>query len=110
MIPHRGSAELPPRGARDTTVFGAHVPNADPISEATARGADAVQFFLSDPQSWRKPPPRDDAATLRASALPLYVHAPYLVNVARHQLVRLGPVFGIVDDGEDAACEWQHGV
>ena len=63
-------------------LLGAHVPNADPIAEAKARGADAVQFFLSDPQSWHKPKPREDAALLRDSTLPLYVHAPYLVNVA----------------------------
>jgi deoxyribonuclease-4 len=44
-------------------------------------GADCVQIFLSDPQSWRKPPPRKDAAELIASPLPLYVHAPYLINV-----------------------------
>jgi deoxyribonuclease IV len=40
-----------------------------------------VQVFLSNPQDWRKPAPRDDAAELRASPLPLYVHAPYLINV-----------------------------
>jgi deoxyribonuclease IV len=37
--------------------------------------------FLSDPQGWRKPPPREDAVDLRRSAVPLYVHAPYLINV-----------------------------
>lgn len=62
--------------------LGAHVPNADPLAAAAARGADAVQFFLSDPQSWRQPKPRSDATDLYHSTLPLYVHAPYLVNVA----------------------------
>ena len=32
--------------------IGAHVDPTDPIDAATARGADAVQFFLSDPQGW----------------------------------------------------------
>ena len=41
-----------------------------------------MQFFLSNPQSWKKPKPRDDAETLKASTIPLYVHAPYIVNVA----------------------------
>lgn len=41
-----------------------------------------MQFFLSNPQSWRKPRERDDAARLRSADLPVYVHAPYLVNVA----------------------------
>lgn len=63
-------------------IIGAHVPSADPLGEAAARGADAVQLFLSAPQSWKKPAPRDDAATLRADPLPIYVHAPYLINVA----------------------------
>ena len=40
-----------------------------------------MQIFLSDPQGWKKPPPRDDAEELRASEIPLYVHAPYLINV-----------------------------
>ncbi len=44
-------------------------------------GADCLQVFLSNPQGWRKPPPRDDAEELRRSSLPLYVHAPYLINV-----------------------------
>lgn len=63
-------------------LLGAHVPNADPLAAAEARGADCVQVFLSNPQSWKAPEPRSDAETLRASDLPLYVHAPYLVNVA----------------------------
>ena len=62
--------------------IGAHVPPSDPLGEAIARNADCVQIFLSDPQSWRKPAPRDDAAQLAAAELPIYVHAPYLVNVA----------------------------
>lgn len=63
-------------------IVGAHVPPQDPIAEAATRGADAVQIFLGNPKSWRKPPPRDDAASLRTADLPVYVHAPYLVNVA----------------------------
>lgn len=62
--------------------IGAHVPADDPLAAAKARAADCVQFFLSNPQSWKKPAPRDDAEALRASDLPLYVHAPYLINVA----------------------------
>jgi deoxyribonuclease-4 len=40
-----------------------------------------VQIFLSDPQGWRKPPPRPDAEELRRSEIGVYVHAPYLINV-----------------------------
>ncbi|HSG79674.1 MAG TPA: deoxyribonuclease IV [Acidimicrobiia bacterium] len=62
-------------------MIGAHVANAHPVAEAGARGADLVQMFLSNPQSWKKPRPREDADELRAAGLPIYVHAPYLVNV-----------------------------
>lgn len=62
-------------------MVGAHVAPARPLAEAEALGADCVQIFLSNPQDWRKPEPRDDAAELCASPLPLYVHAPYLINV-----------------------------
>src|ERR687897_222479 len=63
------------------TMVGAHLAPEDPLGEAEAVGADCVQVFLSDPQGWQKPPPRDDAAELRASTVQLYVHAPYLINV-----------------------------
>jgi deoxyribonuclease IV len=71
-----------------TTKIGAHVDQTDPIAEAKARGADLVQFFLGDPQGYKGPEIRyaggpeglrDDAA---AAGIDLYVHAPYIVNVA----------------------------
>ncbi len=62
--------------------FGAHVPAADPLAAASARGAEVVQVFLSPPQSYKKPAERDDADVLRASDIPVYVHAPYIINVA----------------------------
>jgi deoxyribonuclease-4 len=62
--------------------IGAHVPAADPLAAAAARGADLVQVFLSAPQTWKAPAPRDDAEELRAADLDIYVHAPYLINVA----------------------------
>ncbi|MEU4557338.1 deoxyribonuclease IV [Actinoplanes sp. NPDC023936] len=62
--------------------IGAHVDSAEPLVEAAARGADAVQFFLTDPQGYKSPVPRDDAEQLRASEVDIYIHAPYIVNVA----------------------------
>lgn len=83
--------------------IGAHVPPADPLAEAAARDADCVQVFLSNPQSWKKPRPREDAGRLRASDVPLYVHAPYLVNVASpNNKVRI-PSRKILQDTCDAA-------
>ncbi|MEA2434814.1 MAG: deoxyribonuclease [Actinomycetota bacterium] len=63
-------------------IIGAHVPDADPLTEAKSVWADCVQLFVGPPQSWKKPPPRDDAEVLKASPVPVYVHAPYLINVA----------------------------
>ncbi|BFU47985.1 deoxyribonuclease IV [Krasilnikovia sp. MM14-A1004] len=62
--------------------IGAHVDPGDPLAEAAARNADAVQFFLSDPQGWKAPAPRPDAEALLASDVAVYIHAPYIVNVA----------------------------
>lgn len=63
-------------------LLGAHVDSADPLPHAEAVGAEAVQFFLSDPQGWKKPEPHPHADAIRASNLRVYIHAPYLVNVA----------------------------
>jgi deoxyribonuclease-4 len=67
--------------ARTKKMVGAHVAPKRPLREAEAIGADCIQIFLSDPQGWKKPPPRKDAEELRDSPVPLYVHAPYLINV-----------------------------
>lgn len=83
--------------------IGAHVPAGDPLAEAIARQADCVQFFLSNPQSFKAPLPRDDTERLRASDIPLYVHAPYLINVATgNNRVRI-PSRKILQDTCDAA-------
>jgi deoxyribonuclease-4 len=37
--------------------IGAHVSDNDPVTAATQRNATAVQFFLTDPQSWTPPRP-----------------------------------------------------
>ena len=85
--------------------LGAHVPAADPLSEAEARGVGAVQLFLGNPQSWKKPLPRKDAEQLRNSALDIYVHAPYLVNVVnRNNRVRI-PSRKILTNTVEAAEE-----
>ena len=67
--------------SRPRLAIGAHVAPEDPLRDAEVLGADCVQIFLSDPQGWKKPPPRTDAEELRRSDLPVYVHAPYLINV-----------------------------
>jgi deoxyribonuclease IV len=60
--------------------------DADPLARAQAMGADAVQFFLGDPQDWKPPVLPADPQTLQgafeAADVHAYVHAPYLINVA----------------------------
>ncbi len=83
---------------------GAHVDGADPRAEATARGADLVQIFLSDPQGWKKPDPHPLAAELAADPLPIYVHSPYLINVvAEASRIRI-PSRRILQETCDAAA------
>jgi len=62
--------------------IGAHVDSTDPLAAAADRGAEVVQFFLTDPQGYAAPAPRADAEALRAADVDVYIHAPYLVNVA----------------------------
>ena len=63
-------------------LIGAHVHSTDPLAHAAEISAEAVQFFLGDPQGWKQPPPHPHADALRATDLGIYIHAPYLVNVA----------------------------
>jgi deoxyribonuclease-4 len=71
-----------------TVSIGAHVDQVDPIAEAQARGTTLVQFFLGNPQGYKGPEVKyaGGAEQLKADAekagIDLYVHAPYLVNVA----------------------------
>jgi deoxyribonuclease IV len=81
--------EQPPANA--TRPVGAHAPisgglAAGSLRYAAAVGAEAIQVFVTNPRAW-SPAPIDDgqAAALRdhvlATGLPVFVHAPYLINV-----------------------------
>ena len=67
---------------------GAHGDQVDPIAEAQARAANLAQFFLGDPQAWKGPQVAyaGGAEALRSAAaeagVTLFVHAPYVLNVA----------------------------
>jgi deoxyribonuclease-4 len=67
--------------------IGAHFHVDNPLNEAIARGADAAQFFLGDPQGWKGPViPGGDPSAIRdafaAADVDIYIHAPYVINVA----------------------------
>ncbi|MGY1811266.1 deoxyribonuclease IV [Blastococcus sp. SYSU D00820] len=53
-----------------------------PLARAAEMDADGVQVFLADPQDWKTPRPRPDAAELAAGDVTVFVHAPYVLNVA----------------------------
>ena len=71
-----------------SAALGAHVDQADPITAATERGATLSQFFLGDPQDYKGPEweypggPEALRAAAEEAGIDLYVHAPYLINVA----------------------------
>ena len=70
------------------SAIGGHVDSEDPIAEAAVRGATLSQFFLGDPPGWKGPKVAyaGGAEALRDAAaeagIDLYVHAPYVLNVA----------------------------
>ena len=61
--------------------LGAHVGRHGLLDAASELEVECLQIFLSDPGSWKKPPPHPEADEIRASEVDLYVHAPYLINV-----------------------------
>ncbi len=94
-----------------TIRIGAHVDQTDPVAEALARGTTLVQHFLGDPQDYKGPQVRypGGAAALRAAAeeagVDLYVHAPYIINVATtNNRIRI-PSRKILQQHMDAAAE-----
>src|SRR5204862_6659890 len=105
ISPSRGTGLVPVLCSLRSVIIGAHVRTKGGIFSAPelakAEGADAVQLFASNPRQWRGPNVSDErAAEFRAawkeSGLgPLYLHAPYLVNIAspdpefHHQSVEL---------------------
>jgi deoxyribonuclease IV len=61
---------------------GAHVAASAALAEATERGADVVQVFLSDPRGFAEPTVDSGLVELAAADIHLYVHSPYVINVA----------------------------
>ncbi len=96
---------------RPRLLLGAHVDQADPLAEAAARGADLVQFFLGDPQGWKGPVVAHPGGALalregaEAAGVRLYVHAPYVLNVASpNNRIRI-PSRKLLQQHVDAAAE-----
>jgi deoxyribonuclease IV len=67
--------------------IGGHFHSEHPLDDAVACGAQVAQFFLGDPQGWKGPViPGGDPGALRdayaAAGVDVYIHAPYVINVA----------------------------
>src|SRR5208282_1997571 len=67
--------------------IGGHFHSDNPLDDAVACGARTAQFFLGDPQGWKGPVfPGGDPVALRdayaAADVDIYIHAPYIINVA----------------------------
>ena len=86
-------------------LIGAHLHEGEPLAEARARKAEILQIFLGDPQGWKKPPDRSaETDPLTEAGIGLYVHAPYLVNVATtNNKIRI-PSRKILDQHAEAAA------
>ena len=67
--------------------IGGHFHSDHPLEDAIACGARLAQFFLGDPQGWKGPViPGGDPGALRdayaTADVDIYIHAPYVINVA----------------------------
>jgi deoxyribonuclease IV len=67
--------------------IGGHFHSDHPLDDAVACGAKVAQFFLGDPQGWKGPvTPGGDPGALRdayaKADVDIYIHAPYVINVA----------------------------
>lgn len=86
-------------------LIGAHVRENEPLGAAADTGSAVIQLFVSDPQSWKLPTKRADSAELKSSGIPIYVHSPYIVNLAsENNKIRL-PSRKILQATCDAATE-----
>lgn len=89
-IPSTTASDEPGRAVRVGGRVGVHVGRLDEIDVVAAarqRGADCVQVFLADPQDWKAVPlagidVEQVRRDLQDAGLAVYVHAPYVINVA----------------------------
>jgi len=86
-------------------LIGAHVDSRHPLQEAEQRSIKILQMFISNPQGWKKPDPREDAEELKASDVEIVVHSPYLINLcAGNNRIRI-PSRKILNETLEAAAD-----
>ncbi|MDA8368470.1 MAG: deoxyribonuclease IV [Nocardiopsaceae bacterium] len=71
------------------SLIGAHVPVSGGLATrglayAAEIGAEAVQVFVTNPRGWATTPgvPEEDARLRERADIPVFIHAPYLINPA----------------------------
>src|SRR5947208_685506 len=91
--------------------IGAHIHGDDPLAAARERDAEVVQFFLGDPQSWRKPSPHPQADALAEAGIAVFVHSPYPVNIASmNNRIRIPSRKTVIQNAEAAAKSGAKGL
>lgn len=100
-------------------LVGGHVDASDPVNQAREIGAEAIQIFLGDGQSWKGPVIEFDQAAVPGAQSPeaalrqaieeadlkVFVHAPYVINVASpNNRIRI-PSRKLLQKHVDAAAE-----
>jgi deoxyribonuclease-4 len=74
-----------------TNSIGRHLPTSGGLARSIERarelGCETIQIFVSNPQAWADPKPREDADTFLEGSLemgisPVVAHAKYLINLA----------------------------
>jgi deoxyribonuclease IV len=91
--------------------IGAHIHDVNPVAAAEERGAEVVQFFLSDPQGWEEPKPHPQTDQLLAGDLEVFIHSPYRVNVASlNNRIRIPSRKLIAQHAAGAATVGAHGL
>ena len=84
--------------------IGAHVRDNDPLRAAAETGAEVVQFFLCDPQSWDPPKLHPQASALAAAGLTIFIHSPYQINIAStNNRLRIPSRKAVIDHAKVAA-------
>ncbi|WP_297740729.1 deoxyribonuclease IV [uncultured Tessaracoccus sp.] len=86
---------------------GAHVNSPNPLDEARELGVKVVQLVLGDPQSWKKPTFHQPGLKEEAAAagVQLFVHSPFIINVAStNNRIRV-PSRRVLQQHVDAAAE-----
>jgi deoxyribonuclease-4 len=85
--------------------IGAHVRDEDPVSAARVCGAEVVQFFLADPQGWKAPGVHPHAEAITSSGLAVFIHSPYVLNVAStNNRIRIPSRKGVLQHAKAAAA------